>query len=143
MTERERIARIIDPSAWDQWERWEPLLPEGNFNVPAKAIREVQEEVHRALAKADAILARPDEGEAVAKDRAQVKAGDELWIKAVATDPCTSCMGVRIDTIFDKPLSTCVAPQNWSLAHPPRSPEPWRAPEGFAMTDRPRSLGPA
>jgi hypothetical protein len=38
--------------------------------------------------------------------------GQEIWVKAIVTDPCTSCVGVSIPTIHAKPISSYVKPEN-------------------------------
>ncbi len=63
MSERERIARIVDPEAWN---------PE--VQVWARDVRQAE-----ALAKADAILARPEPSEAVVEAVARKLAGMRVY----------------------------------------------------------------
>ncbi len=50
------IARIIDPILWEQWDNWQHLPPEGNFNVSGQIITETQQEVEASLEKSREIL---------------------------------------------------------------------------------------
>jgi hypothetical protein len=63
VSERERIARIVDPEAFEKLAFWS-ANGSGSF-VTDHAIRECEALVNDALAKADAILARPEPSEAV------------------------------------------------------------------------------
>lgn len=64
---REEIARIVDPMAYDQWQRWKPMGQ--NFNVSAAHIESAREDWERALAKADQIMGL--EGESAQCDEAK------------------------------------------------------------------------
>jgi len=61
--ELEAWARIIDPIAFEHWDRWKALLPDGNWQVPRSAIEAERENVERALAKARKIAARRTQGD--------------------------------------------------------------------------------
>ncbi len=68
---------------------------------------------------AQAALCKPqahEEAQPGAYDALQLKKGDEVWIRATVTDPCTSCCGVSVKTItgavhgFVKPADVQTTP---------------------------------
>lgn len=62
MSERERIARIVDPEAWEDWDNFSTDTS-GSVGVDWQKF--ARNRVAPSLAKADAILARPEPSEAV------------------------------------------------------------------------------
>lgn len=56
---------------------------------------------------------------AEAASRNNVTSGDEVWVKAKASDVCTSCCGVRIPTIHERDVYTYVHWSSVSLSPPP------------------------
>lgn len=78
-----------------------------NRVLPVLQTGEARHAVEQAIAALRNRTSEPEAG-AVAASSATVRTGDEVWVRAKASDVCTSTVFVFVETIHDKPMGNYV-----------------------------------